>query len=159
MLEYEEERLQQSSAHTSPVAPLDLSPESAPTPLDNMYSRFAAVSSLAFAVLAAAADSCNTGSMQCCNHVEDVRSLLLPSQVESGLPDTNNQPSAVQLRFRVRATVCARGDRCQRAGRDGPDRSPVLAALRGRRGWQQRMLGVAGVLPEQQRRKCYAYSS
>ena len=38
-----------------------------------MFARLAAVSTLAFAVLAAAADSCNTGSMQCCNHVEDVR--------------------------------------------------------------------------------------
>ncbi|KAM5542043.1 hypothetical protein V8D89_004353 [Ganoderma adspersum] len=40
-----------------------------------MFSRLAAVSALAFAVLAAAADSCNTGSMQCCNHVEDSNSV------------------------------------------------------------------------------------
>ncbi|PIL33107.1 hypothetical protein GSI_04556 [Ganoderma sinense ZZ0214-1] len=39
-----------------------------------MFSRIAAVSTLAFAVFAAAADSCNTGSMQCCNHVEDSKS-------------------------------------------------------------------------------------
>ena len=45
-----------------------------------MFSRLAAVSALAFAVLVAAADSCNTGSMQCCNHVEDVRpSSLQPT--------------------------------------------------------------------------------
>ncbi|PIL33166.1 MFS general substrate transporter [Ganoderma sinense ZZ0214-1] len=39
-----------------------------------MFSRIVAVSTLAFAVLAAAADSCNTGSMQCCNQVEDSKS-------------------------------------------------------------------------------------
>ena len=41
-----------------------------------MFARLATISALAFAVLAAAADSCNTGSMQCCNHVEDVRPFL-----------------------------------------------------------------------------------
>ncbi|KAM5542064.1 hypothetical protein V8D89_004374 [Ganoderma adspersum] len=54
-----------------------------------MFSRFAAVSTLAFAVLAAAADSCNTGSMQCCNHVEDSSSVsgsaLLSALAEIGV--------------------------------------------------------------------------
>ena len=50
-----------------------------------MFSRLAAVSALAFAVLVAAADSCNTGSMQCCNHVEEVSvSSPLPDQSVSG---------------------------------------------------------------------------
>ncbi|KAI1791616.1 fungal hydrophobin [Ganoderma leucocontextum] len=40
-----------------------------------MFSRLAAVSALAFAVLAVAAGDCDTGSMQCCNQVEDSQSV------------------------------------------------------------------------------------
>ncbi|KAI1785645.1 fungal hydrophobin [Ganoderma leucocontextum] len=51
-----------------------------------MFSRLAAVSALAFAVLAVAAGDCNTGSMQCCNSVEDSKSVagatLLSTLVE-----------------------------------------------------------------------------
>ena len=41
-----------------------------------MFARLAALSTLAFAVLASAHaghDVCNTGSLQCCNAVADVR--------------------------------------------------------------------------------------
>lgn len=40
-----------------------------------MFARVAAVSTLAFAALAAA-QSCNTGPIQCCNNVESVGGKL-----------------------------------------------------------------------------------
>ena len=75
-----------TSSH-SPFHPPSEQPQlsSDPIPTRIMFSRLAAVSALAFAVLVAAADSCNTGSMQCCNHVEEVSvSSPLPDQSVSG---------------------------------------------------------------------------
>ncbi len=126
-----------------------LSSEPNLTYLHIMFSRLAAVSALAFAVrlAAAASGNCNTGSMQCCQHVEDVCSSFSPCNIKPFL-DADNDLAAVEIRLRVGAVV---GARYQRAGRDRQDRSAVLAALGGRCGCRQWLLRVACMLSEQQR--------
>ncbi len=76
---YEGDGQQQSAALAAllllsiPLAPNQV--HLLPTQADIMFARLAAISTLAFVALAAAGGKCNTGDMQCCDSLADVRTL------------------------------------------------------------------------------------
>ena len=111
-----------------------------------MFSRVAAIATLAFVAVAAAGDSkCNTGPVQCCNKLESVR-IAYRSLYRLGL--------MVAWTGELRCWLCHPVPaRDRRPGRNGEDRSRMLATLRRGRWKRQRVLCSACVLREQQRRE------